>query len=776
MERLMSPDAPDRAADATEFFLWLRWKICRKLTQVAASLSDSEGGISDPSPATIGAVRKWFKVDARDCGEKYYHNLGQGGNDGGDPSIVDATNRVLGHKLDWVIGNYVDRYRNARRDQDLFSKYVDARPELVKEISTQEKESANKLEFMVRNPLEFYRKLGKRWCRTIVIQHFQGRGTPGVQSPVQWAPGLRATNEPDPERLKNEKRHMREMNLVRPLCTPGPPTPAQQSAIVAVMDLYWRLERLEKKLSSKFEEIPNDTDRLDVVDCRETTKARIEKFHPGNEEYDSRIEELPWLKTERKAMEKLLYDEDGLVCMLEKPSRLWRRNLAIQQQVDQFNREFIDGEVKKSEGTGVLEGIVTVEEVGCQAALCRISVKPDANVEDPDECFYHTLDKDFEVFSYGVTPKNWRQRFAFSGSAIRSMAVALETPTLPGTENKVGLFESAHRDRETLRSVMSQPIVIGFGRGRTKHRTHNPQNERGAKCGSVPNETNNGNAQGDGNGTDSPKDEPYLSRGAEFGWLIAPEKRWGDGGGKWHPNRQYDLSAVISIPSWWRRVKLTVSTCWRKLSDLENLGDEYIDRCGKWENDGVNEGTGRGEGDSYFIKLPGDVGEVSRKLRIEVRDVPYILTQLYNSKFGQYVFFVGKPAKVVIEGGRLWRSTRVTMGTQPADEITVLPHMEGIVATFDCVRRPPYSQMPEGLARTIYSGHRRARAVVHVGPLQVWTSEGVTTPPLPVNVVETDPKDAERCSQKSDSSHSASGGDVPSGVELRGGELLGFGF
>ena len=458
-------------------------------------------------------------------------------------------------------------------------------------------------------------------------------------------------------------------------------------------------------------------------------------------------------------MKKLLNNEDGMVCMLETPSRLWRRNLGIQQQVDQFNREFIDGGVTESEGTGVLEEIVTVEEVGCEAALCRISVKTNANAEDPAECFYHTLDKDFEVFSYGVSPKNWSQRLAFSGSTIRSMAVALETPTLPGTENKVGLFESANRERETLRSVMSQPIVVGFGRGRTKHRTHNPQNERGAKCGSVRNETNNGNAQGDGNGTDSPKDEPYLSRGTEFGWFIAPEKRWGDGGGTWHPHRQYDLSAVISIPSWWRRVKLTASTCWRKLSDLEDLGNEYIDRCGRGENDGVDEGSGRGEDDSYFIKLPGDVGEVSRKFRIEVRDVPYILTKLYNSKFGQYVFHVGERAEIVIEGGRLWRSTRVTMGTQPADEITVLPHMEGIVATFDCVRRPPYSQMPEDLARSIYPDKGKVyKAEVYVAPLQVWTSEGVTTPPLPVNIVEVDPKNAKRCSQDADSSQLASRG------------------
>jgi hypothetical protein len=37
-------------------------------------------------------------------------------------------------------------------------------------------------------------------------------------------------------------------------------------------------------------------------------------------------------------------------------------------------------------------------------------------------------------------------------------------------------------------------------------------------------------------------------------------------------------------------------------------------------------------------------------------------------------------------GGRLWRSTEVTLGSQVADRISVLPNMKGIVASFDCVQ------------------------------------------------------------------------------------------
>lgn len=75
---------------------------------------------------------------------------------------------------------------------------------------------------------------------------------------------------------------------------------------------------------------------------------------------------------------------------------------------------------------------------------------------------------------------------------------------------------------------------------------------------------------------------------------------------------------------------------------------------------------------------------------------------------------VGYAGDVVLTGGRLWRSTEVTLGSQKADRITVLPNMEGIIASFTCVRPQGGWQ---GLGRT-----PPQPAVV-----RVWTSEGVTS-------------------------------------------------
>jgi hypothetical protein len=63
-----------------------------------------------------------------------------------------------------------------------------------------------------------------------------------------------------------------------------------------------------------------------------------------------------------------------------------------------------------------------------------------------------------------------------------------------------------------------------------------------------------------------------------------------------------------------------------------------------------------------------------------------------------------------LNGDRLWRSTEVTLGSQQADRIVVLPNMEGIVAHFDCVR-----------AQIAWGKRFDGQSPVQV---TVWTSEG----------------------------------------------------
>jgi hypothetical protein len=81
-------------------------------------------------------------------------------------------------------------------------------------------------------------------------------------------------------------------------------------------------------------------------------------------------------------------------------------------------------------------------------------------------------------------------------------------------------------------------------------------------------------------------------------------------------------------------------------------------------------------------------------------------------------------ADIVIPGRRLWRSTVVMLGSQKADEIFVLPDMNGIVATFKPVMFPStWSNLDSDFQV----------------PLTVWTSQGSTSLPIPAKFMKPDP-------------------------------------
>ena len=82
-----------------------------------------------------------------------------------------------------------------------------------------------------------------------------------------------------------------------------------------------------------------------------------------------------------------------------------------------------------------------------------------------------------------------------------------------------------------------------------------------------------------------------------------------------------------------------------------------------------------------IVRLPGVANDISRRLGFEIIQEPYLFmdqqTQLLHASY---------KGDIVLKGGRLWRSTQVTLGSQKADRIIVLPNMEGILAHFDCVQ------------------------------------------------------------------------------------------
>jgi hypothetical protein len=252
-----------------------------------------------------------------------------------------------------------------------------------------------------------------------------------------------------------------------------------------------------------------------------------------------------------------------------------------------------------------------------------------------------------------------------------------------------------------------------------------------------------------GFGTDTRDRRPQRT-GAVFGWVIGPRRAGVDNR---HLMDTHTLSAIVSVPSWWRAARLTVNACWVASTKVPLRPQEIIEQLEKDENAPGCQLT------HFHPRLPGSEAELQRVLSIEVVRTPFVRMLPESENFNAVA---GQRAAFRIEGGRLWRSTMVTLGAQVAERVSVLPNMLGIVAEFDCVEVPSITfsnGRPQGPASrrrgtgpsTGEDGPPEREVAVPSGPpspevatpevgtsepsrnmqrvpLQVWTSEGVTSP------------------------------------------------
>ncbi|NIY77027.1 hypothetical protein HED22_15335 [Thalassospira sp. HF15] len=210
----------------------------------------------------------------------------------------------------------------------------------------------------------------------------------------------------------------------------------------------------------------------------------------------------------------------------------------------------------------------------------------------------------------------------------------------------------------------------------------------------------------------------------EFGWIIGPQMKIdpgtarpiGERGIKYsfrHVNRQNSLAAVVGVPGWWTKLKLVAVTCWRKaqkdgIDDCDDVST-LMDRSILADKNAIKELKGNAFAPlvtkEIEIALPGAVDAITDALlpvSIKLRPEPKIEGVIADLR-------VGEDGYVLIPGTNLWRNAVVTIGSQAADKVTVLPDMEGIVAFFDGVR--DQNGIVEG------EGGRKVE-------VRVWTSAG----------------------------------------------------
>lgn len=227
-------------------------------------------------------------------------------------------------------------------------------------------------------------------------------------------------------------------------------------------------------------------------------------------------------------------------------------------------------------------------------------------------------------------------------------------------------------------------------------------------------------AIGFGNGSTGMSDGERVG----FGWVISAPAEMA-------PSLRSQL-VLISVPAWTDKVQVQVTTGWL---------------------------DGRGRRDAVQvhppveIRLPPDVTALDSIFRNQgwVSPAPRIKDEAMDKAI--YVV-AEQPASILIPGTRLWRSTAVTLGAQPADRIRVLPNMEGIIAEFRPVQLPFAKFNPRPTATgepaeaetcTLMEPADNGAAPrdieeykdLRVRPvrLRVWTSEGVAAATRPACVI-----------------------------------------
>jgi hypothetical protein len=196
------------------------------------------------------------------------------------------------------------------------------------------------------------------------------------------------------------------------------------------------------------------------------------------------------------------------------------------------------------------------------------------------------------------------------------------------------------------------------------------------------------------------------ARSAEFGWVISPRLASLDGMRHAYVQMpaQYALSALVSIPSWWSKARFHVTTSWLGRNGLP------IERTAM--------------STEYAVDVPMDF----EPLEALLLGIEQLGPELMESRLDGVVLTACRAGAIVIPGRRLWRSTKVTLGYQTADSISVLPNMKGIIAKFHTVQNQMSLEEEMALRKKGGDGVEIQRTV------RVWTSQGSLTLPRPATI------------------------------------------
>ena len=287
--------------------------------------------------------------------------------------------------------------------------------------------------------------------------------------------------------------------------------------------------------------------------------------------------------------------------------------------------------------------------------------------ENAAEEFCAALHKRAEIYAYSVTPKESVQRVSEVASRRNVSEFMLALSFLAGNSAAGKLYGDYMKVSEGIfQAIHRQPLVVGFSKG----------TRRTAADADAPGAGNEKTA------CDPASRTKRVERCMSFGWMLGPRfgiKNDGSGSHYRHTVEFNPLSSVISIPGWVSDLEVKVKTHW--------VNDDGLIPSNKTEN-------------ILPVSLKPDYAAITDALAEESIREPRPFTRPILE------YDEGAAATFVIPGQNLWRNPVVLLGSQQADEVSVLPDMRGLVAKF----RELKLQRPKGSTE--------------MEVLAVWTSEG----------------------------------------------------
>ncbi|MCA6115492.1 hypothetical protein J6524_11385 [Bradyrhizobium sp. WSM 1738] len=251
-----------------------------------------------------------------------------------------------------------------------------------------------------------------------------------------------------------------------------------------------------------------------------------------------------------------------------------------------------------------------------------------------------------QAYGLGTAPSELGQRLTTTARASASLDIALALQASRKQAEMKSAADMARSAAQTAAALERIPLVVGFSDRRI-----------------------------DGQ---QPSQEP------QFGWVFGPRIRTIGASGLTfeHGVAAYDVSADVSVPSWWPRLDFQLETAWVK--NWYGTAD-VLPPISFAQGIGTSADAGHKQRGLISIPLPLNRADLDGLTKFLTGRAFGATQELTSIRFVEpsVISACAKTVTFLIYGANIWRNTEVYFGGLRAKQITVLPDMEGIAATFE---------------------------------------------------------------------------------------------